>query len=383
MILFDTKKGASIVRIKVFGVGGGGCNIVDYMIKTGIGKVSFMAVNTDVQDLSGSLAKDKMQIGGILTGGLGAGAKPEVGREAAEESIDLIHEAVDDLDICIIVAGMGGGTGTGAAPIIAKVAKEQGKMVVAFVTTPFEYESKQRSRNALEGLDSLEMYVNSIIVIPNDKIFNLSTEDTFVGDAYNKIDSLLANSVRALTRLILDPGMVNLDFADVRSVLNIGGQAVITHGIGSGINKAKNAVDQALDNILIESGKLEGAKGILVCVVGGNDLTMHEVRKCIESLKEIANEDVNIISGVHLDDSMHDSILLSLIATGITKTTNNMLEFMINKTEERAFNQDVLMPPTNISNDTIRVFDNFGEEDEENLDIPTYIRRNKTYFVGS
>jgi len=215
------------------------------------------------------------------------------------------------------------------------------------------------------------------------KSFNMSTEDTFVGDAYNKIDALLADAVRALTRLILEPGMVNLDFADVRSVLNIGGQTVITHGIGSGINKAKNAVDQALDNVLIEPGKLQGAKGILVCVVGGEDLKVHEIRKCIESLKEIANEDVNIISGVHVDPSMKDSILLSLIATGITKTTNNMLELMIDKADERAFNQEVLIPQNKIFHDDSHKFDNFGKEDEENLDIPTFIRRNKAYFVGS
>lgn len=381
MILFDTKKGGiSKVRIKIFGVGGGGCNAVDTMIGQGLQKVSFIAVNTDVQSLFRSRAETKIQIGEHLTNGLGAGANPLIGKQAAEESIDMIHEAVSDLDICIIIAGMGGGTGTGAAPVIANTARQQGKMVISFVTTPFEFEGKQRTKNAISGLDEIKEHANSLIVIPNDKLYDMITEDTSLLDAFKKVDMLLLEAVNSIVRLILEPGLINLDFADVRAVMSIPGQAIITFGEGMGVNRALNAVDAALSNVLIESKKLLGAKGLLVNIVGGRDLTLHEVTKCIRKLKSIVHEDANIIFGANVDQSLGERVMVTIIATGIEETYEDSRELVITKPIE----SEIKIPEAlqnRCSPDSSILFDSQNSEiSEEDLDIPTYIRRNKRYL---
>ena len=386
MILLDTRKGGvNKVRIKVFGVGGGGCNAVDTMINQGMQKVTFVAVNTDIQSLSRNLAETKIQIGEQLTGGLGAGANPLIGRQAAEESMDLIHEAVSDVDICILIAGMGGGTGTGAAPVIANIARQQGKMVIAFVTTPFEFEGKQRSRNALTGLDELRAHANSLIIIPNDKLYDMITEDTSLWDAFKKVDMLLLEAVTSIARLITEPGLINLDFADVRAVMSIPGQAVITFGEGMGVHRSLNAVDAALSNVLIESKKLMGAKGLLVNVVGGKDLTLHEVTKCIRKLKSIVHEEANIIFGANVDPGYGEKVMVSIIATGIEEYMEDTHPMEIsNKMPVKK--EEIIIPKPikdRVSETPVICDISYGDSFEEDLEIPTYIRRNKRYLGAS
>ena len=383
MLLFDPNPGGGTfqVRIKVFGVGGGGCNAIETMIRQGMQKVSFVAVNTDHQCLSRSKAHKKLQIGTSLTGGLGAGANPLVGRQAAEESLDKVLEAMEDMDICVVIAGMGGGTGTGAAPIIAKTARERGKMVIAFVTTPFGFEGKQRHKNALGGLDELRESTNTLIVVPNEKLFDMITEDTTFVDAFKKVDLILMEAVRSLTRVILEPGMINLDFADVRTVMSIPGQSVISFGEGMGVHRALNSVDAAMSNVLVESKKLKGAKGLLVNIVGGPDLTLHEVTKSVRKLQSIIHPDANIIFGANVDAAVGDKVMVTLIATGIEDSASEdaprigFYQALDGDDKRESEKQNRLR-----GEETHAAFEPPIQESEDDLDVPTYLRRNKRYL---
>jgi cell division protein FtsZ len=390
MLLFDTKKGSFQVRIKVFGVGGGGCNAVDTMVKMQMQKVSFAAVNTDVQSLARCAADEKIQIGEASTAGLGAGANPSVGRQAAEESLDKIQESIQNTDICVITSGMGGGTGTGAAPVIAQAARQQGKLVIAFVTTPFEFEGRQRSRNALAGLDELRSHVHTLIVIPNDKLYAMITEDTSLLDAFKKVDFLLLDAVKSLTRMILEPGLINLDYADVRSIMSIPGPSLISFGEGMGVHRAVNAVDAALSNVLAESRKLKGAKGLLVNIVGGVDLTLHEVTRCIRKLQTTIHDEANIIFGANIDPSVGDKVMLTLIATGIEESVDDSARIagpfhpMPKEVESPGDSsrlsirgvQSGLQPGEGSA-----LFEgSFQSGSDEDMDIPAYLRRNKKFL---
>ncbi len=389
MLLFDPNPGGGTfqVRIKVFGVGGGGCNAIDTMILQGMQKVSFVAVNTDHQCLTRSQAHKKLQIGTGLTGGLGAGANPLVGRQAAEESLDKILEAMEDMDICIVIAGMGGGTGTGAAPIIAKTARERGKMVIAFVTTPFGFEGKHRHKNAMGGLDELRESANTLIVVPNEKLFDMITEDTTLVDAFKKVDIILMEAVRSLTRMILEPSMINLDFADVRTVMSIAGQSVISFGEGMGVHRALNSVDAALSNVLVESNRLKSAKGLLVNIVGGPDLTLHEVTKSVRKLQGIIHPDANIIFGANVDPAVGDKVMVTLIATGIEDSASEdpprVGFYQAIEPEDKRENEKQNRFHKKYSEDRTEepqlTFDPLPQESEDDLDVPTYLRRNKRY----
>ncbi|EKD28027.1 MAG: Cell division protein ftsZ [uncultured bacterium] len=382
MILFDTKKGVCKVRIKAYGVGGGGSNALNTMIGEGMNKITFAAVNTDIQALSRSHADEKIQIGEKLTGGLGAGANPNMGRQAAEESIDVINDSLEEADICIVIAGMGGGTGTGAAPVIAHAARQQGKMVISFVTTPFEFEGRHRGKNALLGLDELREYSHSLIVIPNDKLYSIITEDTSFVDAFRKVDMILMEAVNSLTRLILDPGMINLDFADVRAVMSIGGQAVITFGVGMGVNRAINAVDAALSNVLIEAKKLKGARGLLLNVVGGADMTLHEVTNCIQKLRANIHEDANIIFGANIDPKMNEKVMISIIATGIEESLDSSHSINSGIIHDRKITPSIApfnkITPGNEGSSMFESNTVHPDFDDE-FDVPTYIRRSRRF----
>lgn len=306
-------------RIKVIGVGGAGGNTINRMVKEGLEGVEFVAVNTDAQTLANSLAHKKVNIGLNLTKGLGAGANPETGRKAAEETVDDIKAMLYDTDMVFITAGMGGGTGTGAAPVIAHLAREMGILTVGVVTKPFSFEGKRRFQYALEGLDKMKASVDTLIVIPNDKIFNIIDKKTTFKQAFSMIDKILYLGVQGISDLITKPGELNIDYADVQTVMKGSGTALLGIGYGQGENRAVDAARRAVDNPLLES-TLEGAKNILFAVTGGDDLTPIEVQEAARVIEEIADPDAMIIWGMTFDPSYEGEVKVSIIATGFPES---------------------------------------------------------------
>ncbi len=305
-------------RIKVIGVGGGGGNAINNMIASELMGVEFIAANTDSQALEMSRAGIKVQLGRNLTKGLGAGAKPEVGREAAEESADEIRQVLEGSDMVFVTAGMGGGTGTGAAPVIAEISKELGALTVAVVTRPFGFEGKKRSRQADEGIEHLKEVVDTIITIPNDRLRTLADTKTPIMEMFKKADEVLYYAVRGISDLIVVQGYVNVDFADVRTVMAEMGMALMGTGMSGGERRAFEAVQMAIANPLLEDISISGARGILMNLTASmNTLTMDEVDQAASLIKEEAHEDANIIWGTVFDDSMGDEIRVTVIATGI------------------------------------------------------------------
>jgi len=309
-------------RIKVIGVGGAGVNSVNRMIQEWIEGVEFVAVNTDAQSLANSLAPIKINIGLDLTHWLGAGANPEIGRKAAEESIDEIKKVLEDTDMVFITAWMGGGTGTWAAPVIAQLAKEMDILTVGVVTKPFSFEGKQRLQNAIEGLERMKTAVDSLIVIPNDKIFNIIDKKTKFKDAFAMIDKILMLGVQGISDLIVKPGLVNVDFADVKVIMKDSWTALLGIGYGEGENRAVEAARRAIDNPLLDT-RLEGAKRILFVVTGGEDLTPVEVQEAAKVLDEIKDEDANVIWWMTLDPSYEGEVKITIIATGFPESTQD------------------------------------------------------------
>lgn len=314
MLQFETEQEGSAV-LKVIGVGGGGCNAVNRMIDAGLGGVDFIAVNTDKQALKRCNADTKVQIGEKLTKGLGAGGNPEVGQHSAEESIDDIIELIQGSDMVFITAGMGGGTGTGAAPIIAKAAKDLGILTVGVVTKPFTFEGRKRTEQAEQGLRFLQNYVDSLVVIPNDKLIENSEKNTTMLDAFNMADDVLRQGVQGISDLISEAALINVDFADVRSVMTDRGIAHMGVGHGSGEDRAKEAVKAATESPLLET-RISGAKAILLYVAGGYDLGMMEVNEIASQVEEQAADDAILIFGASVDENMKDEIAITVIATG-------------------------------------------------------------------
>ncbi len=309
--------GPSAPVLKVVGVGGGGGNAVNRMISTGIRSVEFVAANTDLQDLRASLAPHKLQLGGRCTRGLGAGAKPDVGREAALEDVETIREHLAGSDMVFITAGLGGGTGTGAAPVVAEVAKELGCLTVGVVTKPFKFEGKVRQRNAEEGIIQLRKHVDTLIVIPNDNLLLLANKKTSIVEAFSMADDVLRVAIQGISDLINNEGLINLDFADVHTVMADMGQAIMGTGTGTGDNRAIEAAEKAIHSPLLDDCRIDGAKGILINVTGPHTLTLHEVNEAASFVEEHADEDANIIFGATIDDTMpEDQIEVTVIATG-------------------------------------------------------------------
>ena len=304
-----------VAKIKVIGVGGGGNNAVNRMIESGVKGVEFIVANTDLQVLNCSKAPTKIQIGENLTGGRGAGAKPEVGREAALENKKELEEALSGADMIFVTCGMGGGTGTGAAPVIAQIAQELGALTVGIVTKPFSFEGKKRMEQALTGLQELEKNVDTLIVIPNDKLRDIIDKSTPLLESFKEVDNVLRRGVQSISDLIAVAGLINLDFADVKTVMEKSGKALIGIGIGVGENRAKEAAEQAISSPLLETS-IDGATSAIINVTGGNNLTLFEVEEAAEAIRNSANTDMNTIFGAVINENLNDEIIVTVIATG-------------------------------------------------------------------
>ena len=302
-------------QIKVVGVGGGGGNAVNRMIEAGLKGVSYIVVNTDKQALNRSVAETKVQIGEKLTRGLGAGANPETGMKAAEENLEEITKYFDGVDMVFITAGMGGGTGTGAAPVIAKAAKESGILTVGVVTKPFTFEGKRRRDHAELGIEYLKKYVDSLVVVPNDKLLQISEKNTTMQEAFSMADDVLRQGVQGITDLIAESGVINLDFADVKTVMSDRGIAHMGVGVGKGENRVIDAVKEAIGSPLLETS-IDGAKAILLNIMGGYDLGMLEANEAADLSEKAAARDANIIFGASIKEDLEDEIRITVIATG-------------------------------------------------------------------
>ncbi len=309
-------------KIKVIGVGGAGNNAVNRMVAEGMTWVEFVAINTDAQDLAKSLSSTKVNIWMNITKGLGAGTDPEMGRKAAEESSDAIKQMLDGSDMVFVTCGLGGGTGTGAAPVVATMAKEMGILTIWVVTKPFSFEGKKRFTNCEEGLKKMKDSVDTLIVIPNDKIFSLVDKKTTFKQAFTMIDKILFLGVQGISDLIMKPGDINIDFADIRTIMRDSGNALLGIGYGAGEKRATDAARKAIENPLLEAN-LDGAKNVIFAVTGGNDLTPIEVQEAAAIVEELCDPDVNLVWGMTLDESYDDEVKVTVIATGFTSYEEN------------------------------------------------------------
>ncbi len=304
-----------LAKIKVIGCGGGGNNAVNRMIETGVKGVEFIVVNTDLQVLNSSKAPVKIQIGKDLTNGLGAGANPEVGRQAALESKEELENAIKGADMVFVTCGMGGGTGTGAAPVIASIAQELGALTVGIVTKPFSFEGKKRMEHAVAGIEELRKNVDTLIVIPNDRLRDIIDKSTTIVESFREVDNVLRRGVQSISDLIAVTGLINLDFADVKTVMEKRGEALIGIGIGTGENRAQEAAKEAVSSPLLETS-ISGATDAIINVTGGSSLTLFEVEEAVEVIRTSANTDINTIFGAVINENLNDEIIVTVIATG-------------------------------------------------------------------
>lgn len=319
--MYSNNNISPVASIKVIGVGGGGNNAVNRMINANITSAQFVAINTDKQALLMSKAELRLQIGEKLTRGLGAGADPDIGQKAAEESKASISELLKDCDLVFITAGMGGGTGTGAAPVVAQLAKEMGILTIAVVTKPFGFEGKRRMENADRGIENLRKYVDTLVIIPNDKLLKLVPKGTPIVEAFRYADDVLRQGIQGISDLIVQPNMINLDFADVRSVMKNRGLAHMGIGHAKGENKTLEAVRQAVSSPLLET-TIEGATGVILNIKGGNDMALDEVYEAADLVKEVLDPECNIIFGAGIDEAMNDEVEITIIATGFPGSEN-------------------------------------------------------------
>ena len=375
-------------NIKVIGIGGGGGNAVNHMIKQGIQGVKFICANTDTQDLSSSPAEEKIQLGVETSKGLGAGMNPEIGRASAEEAGESIRALLSDTNMLFITAGFGGGTGTGASPVIAKIAKEMDILTVGVVTKPFEWEGEQRSALAEEGLQDLEQHVDSLIVIPNDRLQSLGERITLF-NAFQAANEVLLNSVQGIVELVTVPGVINLDFADVKAVMGKKGRSIMGSSVASGPDRARLAIEQAINSPLLEDINLDGASGILLNVTVANDIEVSEFNQIGGILKSYTKNKAKVIAGTSLSrDLEDDSIRVTLVATGLNTEKSNK-----NKEENRERSFDDLDRPITARNGlrqqkTQDMFESFqkttssGDQDEELLDIPRFLKRQEKQDPG-
>lgn len=353
----------SFAKIRVIGIGGGGSNAINSMIlDSNIKGVDFMSINTDAQALLMNQASTKVQIGENLTRGLGSGGNPEVGSKAAEESREKIKEMLEGSDMVFLTAGMGGGTGTGATPVIAEVAKEVGALTVAVVTKPFMFEGTRRMVSAEEGIEELKGRVDTLIVIPNQRILEVVDKKLSLLEAFRVADSVLNHGVQGISELITVPGLINVDFADVKTIMSDAGSALMGIGIGVGENRAQLAARQATSSPLLEVS-MEGARGVLFNIIGGSDLSMSEVNEASKIIAAAADPDANIIFGATIDETIHDQIRITVIATGFDESRRRLQE-MVDKDETQTQQQ-----PIN------QFVSNNNEDDESVFDIPAFLRQ--------
>ena len=349
-----------LVKIKVIGVGGGGCNAINRMISCGLKGVDFIVANTDVQALNKSLAETKLQIGGELTDGLGAGANPEIGREAALESKAAIEDALKGADMVFITCGMGGGTGTGAAPVVAEIAQDLGALTVGIVTKPFSFEGKKRMEQAVAGLDELKKHVDTIIVIPNDRLRELIDKTTPMLEAFREVDNVLHRGVQSISDLIAVAGLVNLDFADVKAVMKDRGNALIGIGVGSGDGRAVEAAKQAVSSPLLETS-IDGAADAIINVTGGSSLTLFEVEEAAEIIRSAANTDINTIFGAVINENLNDEVIVTVIATGFEQPSEPLYHSINSGERENLYK------------------DNEPDDIDSDFDVPPFLRDRDNY----
>lgn len=363
------KETESFARIKVVGVGGGGCNAVDRMIETGLQGVEFVAVNTDAQALLRSKASTQVRIGDKLTRGLGSGGDPEIGRKAAEESAKELYSTLKGADMVFIAAGIGGGTGTGASPIVAQAAREIGALTIGVVTRPFTFEGTKRVQTAEDGISQLKEQVDTLIVIPNDRLLQIVNKRATLQEAFSVADDVLRQGIQGISELITIPGLINLDFADVRSIMSEGGAALMAVGEASGEERAREAAEQAMSSDLLDI-TIDGARGILFNVTGGPDLSLYEVNQAAAIIKETAHPEVNLIFGAVIDPDLKDKFRITVIATGFERTgmPRNIMErsFQRSRTPSAADKEDDVGNGKEFQPRTFKT---------EDLDIPTFLRK--------
>ncbi len=358
----------NFARIKVLGVGGGGSNAVNRMIEEGLRGVEFIAVNTDAQALMLSNAPNRIRIGEKLTKGLGSGGDPAIGTKAAEESSDDLYEIINGADMVFITAGMGGGTGTGAGPIIARIARETGALTIGVVTKPFSFEGNRRRTVADDGIENLKEHVDTLIAIPNDRLLEIVDRRASIQQAFRVADDVLRQGIQGISELITVPGLINLDFADVRSIMAAGGAALMAIGHGEGETKATTAAEQAIASSLLDV-TIDGARGILFNITGGPDMTLFEVNEAAEIIKKTAHPEVNIIFGAVIDESMSDQVRLTVIATGFDTAAQHRPSVLHGLTAATA-KPKIAAPKAVPSQD----FQTHGPH-TDNLDIPAFLRK--------
>ncbi|MEO2074962.1 MAG: cell division protein FtsZ [Bacillus sp. (in: firmicutes)] len=371
MLEFDTNLD-SLATIKVIGVGGGGNNAVNRMIEHGVQGVEFIAVNTDAQALNLSKAEVKMQIGAKLTRGLGAGANPEVGKKAAEESKEQIEEALRGADMVFVTAGMGGGTGTGAAPVIAQIARDLGALTVGVVTRPFTFEGKKRSNQASGGIGAMKEAVDTLIVIPNDRLLEIVDKSTPMLEAFREADNVLRQGVQGISDLIAVPGLINLDFADVKTIMSNKGSALMGIGVSAGENRAAEAAKKAISSPLLETS-IDGAQGVLMNITGGTNLSLYEVQEAADIVATASDQEVNMIFGSVINENLKDEIIVTVIATGfneegtqqkVTRPSFGQAKPAVGTVKREHKREEAPQEPVRTTH----------VAQEETLDIPTFLR---------
>ncbi|WP_071396819.1 cell division protein FtsZ [Bacillus tuaregi] len=384
MLEFDANLDQN-ARIKVIGVGGGGGNAVNRMIEEGIEGVEFIAVNTDAQALKQSLAGITMQIGTELTRGLGAGANPEVGKQAVEESRIHIEEVLEGADMVFVTAGMGGGTGTGAAPAIAAIAREQGALTIGIITRPFTFEGKRRATNAAKGIEAMRQAVDTLIIIPNDRLLGVVDKKTPMLEAFREADNVLRQGVQGISDLIAVPGLINLDFADVKTIMSNKGTALMGIGIAEGEGRAVEAVKQAISSPLLEQS-IEGAQGVLLNITGGKDLSLYEVQEAADIVASSSDEELNMIFGSIINENLKNRIIVTVVATGFEdhgvpavkkpSRPSTIIRRQNPRKEEQRYS--VSEPPR--QEEVLQPFGGYSQFKEDSLDTPTFLRnRNRRY----
>jgi cell division protein FtsZ len=402
MIEFDENRNMA-AKVKIIGIGGGGNNALNTMISSHLTGVEFVAANTDAQALAANLAPMKFQLGASLTKGLGAGANPEVGRKAALEDVEMIREILKGADMVFITAGLGGGTGTGGAPVIAEVAREMGALTVAIVTKPFHFEGKKRMQQAEEGLANLKMTADALITIPNQRLLSVSGKNMTLLEIFKKADEILYHAAKGISDIIVGHGIINLDFADVRAVMSETGMAMMGTGIASGENRSMEAAQKAISSPLLEDISIEGARGLLINITGGENMTLSEINEATSLIQKEAHEDANVIWGMVIDPSMREDIRITVIATGFGKAVERRVDKPVPSGLRRFSHipgfKDLSkeIPPFSISvkegnRETpafmrrVKANERFDElkldspsdftiEDEDRFDIPTFLRK--------
>jgi cell division protein FtsZ len=363
MIEFDENRNLA-AKVKIVGVGGGGNNALNTMISSRLSGVDFIAANTDAQALAANLAPIKLQLGSTLTKGLGAGANPEVGRKAALEDVEKIREALKGSDMVFITAGLGGGTGTGGAPVIAEVAREVGALTVAIVTKPFNFEGKKRMKQADDGLANLKMTADALITIPNQRLLSISGKSMTLLEAFKKADEILLHAAKGISDIIVGHGIINLDFADVRTIMSETGLALMGTGIASGESRSVEAAQKAISSPLLEDISIEGARGLLINISGGHNMTLNEINEATTLIQKEAHEDANIIWGMVIDETMTEEMRVTVIATGFGKA------------EEKPVSTPAASRFTRVAPITFGIKES-SRDKKENRDIPAFVRRVK------